>query len=240
MRSVQSQLAQRRPQCAQTPCQSQKSRGRLTPRSASAYGRLLPTLSLTWDPDDYSPDDDFPWTVPPPGGGGPVPANWVPWIEWLDATQTFQLSDDPGLYVIQRNGEPTYAGKAANIQTRFWARAAALHELGLAANDLPNQTVNFCAVAVVPATYAMPISLAEHWLIRFLVVRDFTLPAHVLTNVSRTDSFLAPAGGLSIRFDPTASPPWLSNAWAQAQAGWVNPNPNLAGFDYGAGVAVFP
>jgi hypothetical protein len=44
----------------------------------------------------------------------------------------------------------------------------------------------------------MPITLAEHWLIRFLVVRDFTLPAHVLTNVSRTDSFLAPAGGLSI------------------------------------------
>jgi len=212
----------------------------LTARRRRTYSRGLPTLTLTWDNDTYGPTDLFPWAVPPPGGGGPVAANWIPYVEWEDANHNFQLTSDPGLYVIHRNGVPTYAGKAASISDRFISRAVALHELGLASAALPGQTVQFCTVDVVPATYARPISLAEHWLIRFLVVRDFSLPAHVLTNVARTDSFVAPAGGLSIRFNPLQSPPWLSDAWAQARPGWVNPNATTAGFDYAAGNAVLP
>jgi hypothetical protein len=202
----------------------------------------VPLLTLTFDADTFTPGDDFPWDAQPPAGGGPVinPAPWIPWIEWMDPVGAFQLTDDPGIYIIEMGGIPVYAGKAANIQTRFVARANALHEMGANAATIAGQTVRFAAVAVVPGGFFAPISLAEHWLIRYLFVRDFALPARHLVNVARRDSFPAPAGGLSIRFDPVVAPAYLSDGFATAQAGWTNPAPNVAGFDYLAGVAILP
>ncbi|HEX8741660.1 MAG TPA: hypothetical protein VF712_00865 [Thermoleophilaceae bacterium] len=107
-------------------------------------------------------------------------------------------------------------------------------------NALAGQVVRICSVTVVPGGYFRPVSLAEQWLIRFLFVRDFSLPAHHLVNVARTNTFPAPVGGLSIRYDPTQAPAWLSDPWAQGRAGWTNPNAHTAGYDYVAGAQVLP
>lgn len=51
-----------------------------------------------------------------PGGGGPVAANWIPWVEWLDPNQAFQLTDDVGLSVVHNPaGIPVCAGKATRL-----------------------------------------------------------------------------------------------------------------------------
>jgi hypothetical protein len=210
----------------------------------------VPALTLTFDPDTFAPNTDHPWPTanPPNPPGGPAIAGWGAWVEYLDvATSTLAINDETGLYIIERpappagNASPLYAGKALSIFDRFYGRSNTLHEFGLTAAALPNYTIRVATVAAVPAMLGK-VSLAEGWLIRFLYAREWQAGAnpHMLQNIAKTNSFIAPAGGLSIRYDPNVAPWYLHDAIAMGFAGWVAPALNSVGFNYAAGTVVIP
>jgi hypothetical protein len=211
----------------------------------------VPALTLDFDADSYEPETDYLWgpvTPPNPPGGPAIPDTWTSWVDWLDsAAGILALGDDTGLYIIERpappggNPTPVYAGKALSFANRFNGRSNTLHEFGLTAAVLPNYTVRIATVTSVPAILRK-VTLAESWLIRFLYAREFQPGAgpHMLQNIKQTGSFNAPAGGLSIRYDPNDAPWYLHDAIAMGFVGWTAPAANSVGFDYLAGTPVIP
>jgi hypothetical protein len=210
----------------------------------------VPALTLTFDQDSYAPHTDHPWPTanPPNPPGGPAIPGWGAWVEWLDVpAQILGLGDDTGLYIIERAGpppaqpRPLYAGKAISFANRFNSRSRVLHEFDLTAATLQYYTLRLADVGSVPGMLGA-VSLAEHWLIRFLYAREWQAGAgpHILQNIALTTSFVAPPGGLSIRYDPNVAPWYLHDAIAMGFAGWVAPAANSVGFNYAAGTAVIP
>ncbi|HEX8646579.1 MAG TPA: hypothetical protein VF715_06735 [Thermoleophilaceae bacterium] len=211
----------------------------------------MPTLTLTFDDDTYEPDTEYPYgpaTPPNPPAGPAIPDNWTSWVEWYDtAAGILALGDDTGLYIIERpappagNQTPVYAGKALSFANRFNGRSRALHEFGLTSAVLPHFTLSIATVTAVPAILNK-VSLAESWLIRFLYAREFQAGAgpHMLQNIAQTGSFVAPAGGLFIRYDPNVAPWYLHDAIATGSANWTVVGPNSVGFNYPAGTTVIP
>jgi hypothetical protein len=201
----------------------------------------VPIIRLDWDPDAYLPGTEHPWTATPCGGGAAVPDTWSAWISWETAGNVFALADDSGVYIIEDNnfGEALYAGKALNFSTRFDGRSRVFHEFGLDATAIQHAEIRIATVTAVPNVFGK-VTLAEHWLIRFLYCRDFAHPPNRLQNISATNSFNAPIDGLSIRFDTTVAPAYLHDAWAQGRPGWVAPVANIAGFDYAPNAPVLP
>lgn len=200
----------------------------------------MPTLTLEFDDETYEPQDEYPWTAEPPGGGLAIDDTWSAWIEWITNDQTLKIDDSTGIYVIERNGAPVYAGKAASFVNRFNARSTTLHEFGLVSAVLPLYTLRVATVESAPPTYPRRVALAEQWLIRFLYWRDFNVGPHLLQNVKATGSFTAPPAGLSVRYDPNAAPTYLHDAHAQGMPGFIAVNANSVGFDYAGGTAVLP
>lgn len=127
-------------------------------------------------------------------------AAWIDRVVWRRNDDNSLMPTVLGLYIVVDTlggvpGEPLYAGYSINFRSRFAGRSDALQDLGLNAGVLANRVVRV-------ARLTPPINLlgmAESWLIRYLVLRDFnTNHPRVLQNINKVGPFYAPHDGLTI------------------------------------------
>lgn len=204
----------------------------------------MPRIGFLFDSGRCVPEDHARWTAYPPNNGAPIEqAQWAPWVQWPSTRAGGDLPEEPGAYIVEMNGIPVTAGVVLSLANVFGSHSMALHELGLGADALAGLQVRWARVEVrAEDEAAQPLLLAGEWLRRFLLVRDFGLGGNTrhFVEIAGNQSFNAPAGGLSIRFDPVKAPAYFSNEWARAQRGWTAENDGTAGFDYAADANVLP
>lgn len=148
----------------------------------------MPEITLTWNAGIFTPRDATPYGF-----------TYIYQFQLRNAGNALIPMQAKGVYVIERNGSPIYAGEAGDIRTRFDDRGRVLREFGLQPTAaLPNRTVRYATVAPTDER-----ALAERWLVRILYLCDQGVNPHVLQNVDKTGSFTAPEDGLTIHNEGT-------------------------------------
>jgi hypothetical protein len=123
-------------------------------------------------------------------------------IHWCQGRE--ELADIQGVYVVQNGSDPVYAGEAkTRLRTRYRNKAAGVQELGLT-GDLTAQRQSVWAGEVNCGSVDLftAIHMVEHWLIRYLLVRDFTRNPNnrKIVNIDKTGQGTAPASGMKLAF----------------------------------------
>lgn len=175
---------------------------------------------LTLNFDQFDPQDEV------YGGNA-----WLTNVKWRDLNNV-QLRTGQGVYTIDNGVDCVYAGQADNVRSRFNGRSDVLSELRLRTAAIPTYRVFAASVIANPTNYLNKIDWAEAWLVRFLYLRDGTLPNRMLQNVNLTGPLTFPAGGINIRFDPGDAPAYLV---IPGNAQYVVVNANSVGYNYAAG-----
>lgn len=185
----------------------------------------MPTITLNWR--SYVAQDSA-----YPGAG------WITMVQWRDVNNTL-ITTTPGVYIIEVNQAPVYAGQALDLRDRFNGRSNTLHEMSITGAMLAHWAVWTTSVVISPANYAYRLDWAEYWLIRYLFVRDNRGPAptHLLQNIELTSAFDAPQDGLRVQFDPTTAPAYLND---NSMPGWARPYANLVTYTYAPLTVVMP
>jgi hypothetical protein len=170
-------------------------------------------------------------------------------LEWRKAVNgapgPVGLPAQMGLYVIvDHDGEPVYAGEAAKetIRQRFDGRAAGVHELGLSKQLSPilqAQQVWAGSLGAFSGTQKKKaIHKGQHWLIRYLLIRDYERQRRDrrLVNNKDTHEGLAPDHGMRLTFTTPAGMDFLWKAdlmdLAQQPTRVANPNDTARVFTY--------
>jgi hypothetical protein len=113
-----------------------------------------------------------------------------------------------GVYLVTNRGDPVYAGQAKyGVRSRFKQKASGIHELGLV-RDVVGRPERQEVWAGEPTAWhntgqKAAIKTVETWLIRYLLVRDFTRnPANrKFVNLDKTVVATAHATGMQLTFE---------------------------------------
>lgn len=142
---------------------------------------------------------------PPVAVGGLAYISNAKTVRWSMPTE--ELPDCQGVYFVTNSGFPVYAGEAKwGVRGRYRQKAAGIHELGLVADLVGQQTrqeVWAGNVIGLNTNLKAAIGMVESWLIRYLLVRDFTHnpQARKVVNIAKTAVAKAPTTGMQLTFE---------------------------------------
>jgi hypothetical protein len=205
----------------------------------------------------YKPRDvPQPYPAPVTDHRAVIPGEVATKLSWTDA-QGLALPASKGVYIVENlvenHLEPVYAGQAANrtVLERYFVKAAGVHELGLScasSQELQNQQVWVGTLVWRGTRLRQAIDMVEHWLIRYLLIRDFELSRknnsrRKILNNRKTGEGRAPGGGMTLAFN---TPAGLGYLWDSKLQNLNDPrkvvahagnNPNTFSYEYAGGDA---
>jgi hypothetical protein len=202
---------------------------------------------VAWDIDiafdgPFVPQDVLqPYTTPVTIGGNQV-APVATTLTWTKGQMPLPAAY--GVYVVDVNGDPVYAGLATEetIAQRYRGKARGVRELGLSrllSSSLQNQRVWAGAINRCNGTRRpFATDMVEHWLIRYLLIRDYGRDRRnrKIVNSRRTGEGYAPRVGMNLNFTTPAGMDFLWDAALQdlrtPPVGVAQPGGNARQFTY--------